>query len=214
MTISGNGSKWTNAGDLYVGYGSAGTGTVTQTGGTNSVAGTLCLGYASTASGAYTLNGGVLALQGLGKGAGSGTFNFGGGTLRADAAFSSPLPMTLTGTGGNANVNTNSFAVTLSGLLSGTGGLIKSGAGTLTLSAANGYNGRTTVTAGTIELGPAAQNTVFSLGGADVQAGKMVFDYNGGTSPAATIRSLLTASCHGGLWDIGQFRSSTAATAA
>ena len=38
----------------------------------------------------------------------------------------------------------------------------------------------------------------------------MVFDYNGGTSPAATIQGLLTASCHGGLWDIGQFRSSTA----
>ena len=58
-------------------------------------------------------------------------------------------------------------------------------------------------------MGPAAQNAVFNLGGADIQAGKLVFDYNGSTSPATTIRSLLTASYHGGLWDIGQFRDST-----
>ena len=38
----------------------------------------------------------------------------------------------------------------------------------------------------------------------------MVFDYNGAASPAATIQSLLTASCDGGRWDIGQFRDSTA----
>ena len=38
--------------------------------------------------------------------------------------------MTLTGNGGNATVNSNGHAVTLSGTLSGTGGLTKSGAGT------------------------------------------------------------------------------------
>ena len=47
---------------------------------------------------------------------------------------------------------------------------------------------------------------MFSLGGADIQSGRMVFDYTGGSDPAATILSLLTASYDGGLWDIGQFR--------
>ena len=40
----------------------------------------------------------------------------------------------------------------------------------------------------------------------------MVFDYNGGTSPAATIQQLLANSCDGGHWDVGQFRDSTAAS--
>ena len=40
----------------------------------------------------------------------------------------------------------------------------------------------------------------------------MVFDYAGVSDPATTIRNLLTASCHGGLWDVGQFRDSTVAT--
>jgi autotransporter-associated beta strand protein len=80
----------------------------------------------------------------------------------------------------------------------------------LTLSAANDYNGPTTVTAGTIELAPAAQNAVFNVGGADIQGGKMVFDYDGDSSPAATILDLLTDSYHSGLWDVGKFRNSTA----
>ena len=121
--------------------------------------------------------------------------------------------MNLTGTGGNATVNTNGYAVTLSGILSGTGGLTKTGAGTLTLSAANNYNGTTTVMGGTLELQTvAARHPVFDLGGADIQAGKMVFDYAGGADPAATIQSLLRASYDGGRWDVGRFRDSTAAT--
>ena len=40
----------------------------------------------------------------------------------------------------------------------------------------------------------------------------MAFDYNGTSSPAATIQSLLTASYDGGLWDAGQFRDSSEST--
>jgi T5SS/PEP-CTERM-associated repeat protein len=211
VTVDGTGSTWTNSGSLNVGY--SGTGTVTQTGGTNSVAGTLSLGYNSTGKGTYNLNGGVLALHALRKGSGSATFNFGGGILRADTTFSSALPMTLTGAGGNATVNTQNYAVTLSGNLSGSGGLTKCGAGALTLSAANNYNGTTTVAGGTLELGTvAARHPVFDLGGADIQSGKMVFAYTGGSSPAATIQGLLAASYDGGLWDVGQFRNSMVAT--
>jgi hypothetical protein len=67
-----------------------------------------------------------------------------------------------------------------------------------------------TVTGETLVLGPAAHNAVFNLGGADIQAGSLVFDYAGASDPAATITSLLSASCDGGRWDIGQFRDSTA----
>ena len=60
--------------------------------------------------------------------------------------------MTLTGIGGDANIDTAGYAVTLSGVLSGTGGLNKLGNGTLTLNAANTYSGSTSIKAGTIVL--------------------------------------------------------------
>ena len=54
---------------------------------------------------------------------------------------------------------------------------------------------------------------MLNLGGADLEAGsRLVFDYAGGSNPAATIESLLKASYDGGLWDTGKFKCSTAAT--
>ena len=103
-------------------------------------------------------------------------------------------------------------AVSLSGSLTGIGGLAKIGSGTLTLSAANNYSGTTTVAGGVLRLvgtsiaAPGAWNPVLNLGGADIQAGKLVFDYSGGSDPIATIKAMLTASYDGGRWDIGQFR--------
>jgi autotransporter-associated beta strand protein len=99
--------------------------------------------------------------------------------------------MNLSGTGGNANLDTAGHTVTLSGALSGPGGLNKLGAGNAVLSGPNTYNGLTTVYAGTLELGAAAQNAIFKLGGADIRAGKIVFDYNGATSPAAAVLTAL-----------------------
>ena len=95
--------------------------------------------------------------------------------------------------------------------MAGTGiGLTKSGSTLAVLNGANSYNGRTTVAGGTLELGATAQSCVLNGGGVDVQSGKLVFDYAGAADPAATIQSLLKASCDGGLWDAGQFRDSLA----
>ena len=73
-------------------------------------------------------------------------------------------------------------------------GLTKSGSATAVLTGANSYTGRTTVTGGTLQLASNAQNCVLNLGGADMQSGGLVFDYAGGSDPAATIRGLLLAS--------------------
>jgi fibronectin-binding autotransporter adhesin len=198
----------------------AGTGTFTQSGGTHTLLGGygvpesdgLLLAAARGSSGTYNLNGGTLTLKSLTRGSGTATFNFGGGTLRASGMiWSVGVPMNLTGTGGNANVDTNGYVVNLKSALSGIGGLTKSGAGTLTLAGDNDYSGPTTVTAGVVELLPRAQNAVLALGGADIHAGKILFNYYE-TSPAATILALLTDGYHGGLWNAGQFRNSTAAT--
>jgi hypothetical protein len=68
--------------------------------------------------------------------------------------------------------------------------------------------------AGTLQLGLNAHGLVLSGGGADIQRGKLVFDYNtpGGVDPATTIKTLLTAGWNGGVtpWTTGKFQSSTA----
>ena len=62
-------------------------------------------------------------------------------------ASTAPLPSL-----GVGAIQTDAGNLTVSGIVSGTGSLNKSGAGTLTLTAANTYTGNTTVTAGTLAL--------------------------------------------------------------
>ena len=193
VTISESGSKWTNGGDLHVGY--SGTGTFTQTDGTNSVAGMLSLGSESTGQGIYNLNGGLLAVRALSKGTGTAAFNFGGGTIRAEAAFASSLPMVSTGTHGNATVDTQSHTITLSGVLSGAGGLTKTGIGTLTLRGNSTYEGDTTIAVGILNLGITQNGTIsgpmgtagtIALTGGTLQySGFNRFDYSSRFSTAA-----------------------------
>ena len=99
--------------------------------------------------------------------------------------------------------------------MAGSATLTKSGSGTAILNGANSYSGLTTVTNGTLQLGPAAQSPVLNLGGADIQAGKIVFNYAGGSDPAAQIASILDTSYGNGFhpFTSGQIHSSTAVTA-
>ena len=65
-------------------------------------------------------------------------------------SLSSPLLL-----GGTGTIDTNGHDMGWSGPVSGTAGLVKSGAGTLTLSGANVYTGATSVNAGTLRAGAA-----------------------------------------------------------
>ncbi len=73
---------------------------------------------------------------------------------------------------GNLLTIVGTAATSISGALSGAGGLTKIGAGTLTLSGANTYSGTTTLTAGTIVVGSnqALGAGVFTLNGGAIQA--------------------------------------------
>ena len=86
---------------------------------------------------------------------------FTGGTLQiAGADIASALPITLQSQGGTIDTNGNN--ATLSGAISGPGGLTKTGAGTLTLSGNSTYSGSTTVNAGTLQAGAANAFSLFS----------------------------------------------------
>ena len=82
----------------------------------------------------------------------------------------------------------------------------------MALNTSNTYTGLTTVEAGTLELGLMAQSPVLTGGGADIQGGKVVLNYTGGSTPAAAILAILDAG-----YDVdfasGQIYSSTATTA-
>ncbi|MGA2259192.1 MAG: autotransporter-associated beta strand repeat-containing protein, partial [Thermoguttaceae bacterium] len=130
----------------------------------------------NTYAGATTLNGGVLVLgnansvqnstvsvnvnDGLTFSPGIGTFNLGG--------LSGPGAFALSDTAGGAaslNVGSNGASTTYSGLISGNGGLTKSGSGTLTLSSTNTYSGTTVINTGVVQLANAyaLQNSTVAL---------------------------------------------------
>ena len=110
--------------------------------------------YDAAATASLALSGGELYVGagGITKGSGATnlapTITLAGGTLGAAAAWSSSMDVTLGTAGGGVTVKAASSTgtagdITLSGILSGSGGIVKTGAGTLTLSGNNTFNGLT-----------------------------------------------------------------------
>ena len=100
----------------------------------------------------WAINGGTLAISADNNlGATGSLVSLNGGTLQFNASFTSTHAFTLNAGGGTFDTNGN--AVTLTGGISGVGGLTKQGLGTLTLPNANAYHGGTTVNAGTVAVG-------------------------------------------------------------
>ena len=116
-------------------------------------AGTLTLSGANTYSGGTTLSAGTIAVghnTALGTG---GLAMSNATTLQAALAVSLSNAISIEGV---STIDTNSYAMGLSGVVSGTGNLTKISAGTLTLSGANTYSGGTTLSAGTIAVAGAS----------------------------------------------------------
>ena len=188
VTVDGSGSTWTNtSGVINVANFFRNSGTLNVSNDSTVVANAINSGQFGSVGGTMTLN-------------------FNGGILKANVA-DNPDWITL-GVGGvyvqdrGAKFDTNGYnmgiAVPLTtGSTATDGGIAKLGAGTLTLSGVNTYTGATTVKAGALVLAgtntdtPIAWAPVLNAGGADVQAGKLVFNYAGGTSPADTIAQIL-----------------------
>ncbi|QKC95896.1 autotransporter outer membrane beta-barrel domain-containing protein [Mesorhizobium sp. NZP2298] len=128
----------------------SGSGMVRQIGG-----GTTILTGANTYSGGTAIDGGTLQVSEDGNlGAASGSLTFDGGTLRTTASFATNRDVLISSTGGfDTAAGTQ---LDLSGQVTGSGMLVKNGAGTLNVTSySNNYTGGTVVNAGTL-----AGNTV------------------------------------------------------
>ena len=99
--------------------------------------------------------------------------NFSGGTVAAAANWSPAciVPINLTNINGNitfqaADANGDPFNMALAGPLTGIGGFVKTGAGTLTLTGTNTYTGTTAINGGAVALtggGSAAGSSGFTV---------------------------------------------------
>lgn len=84
-------------------------------------------------------------------------------------------------------INTQAFNSTIEGVISGTGTLVKQGAGTLVLTGANTSTGATTVAAGTLEIGGAGRLGAASHNGAMTIDGTLRFNSTASQTLGGTI---------------------------
>lgn len=157
-------------------------------------AGTLTLAAANAYTGGTTINAGTLAIS-ASNNLPTGTINLTGGTLLSlsgtyalgtNRGIVLAAPGTITAQSGHLTINgtvTNgghsltlagAGDMTVSGIISGTGGLVKTNTGTLTLSGANSYTGPVAITQGVViarnnnALGADLTGTATVSGGATV----------------------------------------------
>ena len=120
----------------------------------------------------WAIEGGTLAISSDGNlGNTTGTLSFDGGTLQFLAGLTSNRAITVNSGGGTFDTDGNNAAV--AGLISGSGELTKIGAGTLTLSHANTYQGGTALDSGTLDvaaLGAAGTGAITFAAGTETLA--------------------------------------------
>lgn len=145
-----------------------GASSLTKTGG-----GTLTLTGINTYTGGTGLLGGVLSVSHE-RNLGAGALTFDGGVLRVTGTdFTSTARTIVWGQGGGFDIADAANAFTVGQPLGGTGGLIKSGAGTLILTGPNSYAGGTTILCGTLQIGDGGSTG--AIGGNIVNNGTLVF---------------------------------------
>ncbi len=164
---------------------------------------TVVLGNAVNGDGAYNLNGGVCWVGQVKQGNAGATnavFNFNGGTLRpwaSSTTFMQGLQAAFVKNGG-AVIDTTNFNITIAQNLQagGSGGLTKSGTGTLVLSGTNSYTGGTVVNGGTLSIsgrlnGSGAVNVIAGFfGGTGVITGPVTIQTGAILAPGASVGTL------------------------
>ncbi|MCX7412752.1 MAG: autotransporter-associated beta strand repeat-containing protein [Planctomycetia bacterium] len=180
----------------------------TNTGGLiKSGTGALVLAAANTYTGTTTIGGGVLTLDNASALGGGGNVRFTGGTLQYGSGITTDLSARIKSSGSAVAIDTGSnAAVTFASSIdnTNTGGIAKSGTGTLTLSVGNGYTGATRVLDGTLVT---ATTNVIPDGSAISVAAGATFRLGGNDSVSAVsgegtldLRSGSTLTAGGATW--------------
>ena len=159
-------------------------GTISGFGGLNKVGtGTLTLTGSTTYTGTTTVTAGTVAGGALNSLSPNSAFSIANGAT-LDISAASQIIGSLAGvTGSNVNLGTKTLTIggdntstTFSGLISGTGSLIKNGAGTFTILGTDNYSGGTTIGGGTLQLGNGLTNG--SISGNVAGNGTLTFNEN------------------------------------
>ena len=150
-------------------------GTLSITGG-SVAAGEIVLGGLSgttPTAGILVMTGGTLQAAFIRAGSAGGRFDWTAGAVHLTASPNVAVPTVVGPAGGT--IATNGFSGTWSGVLTGSGGLTKNGAGTLTLTGSNSLLGNVRVNAGTLALNhvAAAGPGTILLGGGEVAFGSV-----------------------------------------
>ncbi len=171
--------------------------------------GTLVLAAANTYSGTTNLLGGTLGLDGGTLPASTSVEIAGGATLDLDgssqtiAALADAVPGATTGEqvllGGGTLTVGDDTSTTFSGVISGSGGLTKTGSGTLVLGNSETYTGTTTISAGTLHLGDGSASDGSLAGDILDNAALVVADPGAVTLPGAISGSGSLSKQGGGL---------------
>jgi fibronectin-binding autotransporter adhesin len=189
-TLSGSLTLATNGGT-----GSAGT--AGNDAAFNLSGGTFSANSIAVNSGTLTATGGTITLGSGGitkTGSAVTAVNLGATTLAASTAWNSSLSMALTNASTGTTINTTGGNIGLSGELSGSGNLVKSGTGTLILSGNHSYTGTTNVTTGVFAVnGSLATNSTTIQSSATLQGSGAIngtITVSGTLSPGNSIESL------------------------
>ena len=120
-------------------------------------AGTAIINGAGNYTTTTAINGGTLQI-GIAAALGYGNVTFGGGTLQYGTGITTGQSSRIKNSTGAVVIDDNGQNITFASAVgsSNTGGLTKSGTGTLTLTASNTYTGATAINAGTLKLAPGA----------------------------------------------------------
>jgi len=118
-------------------------------------ANTLTLAGSNSYTGVTNINGGTLNVAAANALPGAGNIVFGGGTLQYSGANQTDYSGRFANSGTTISIDTNGQTVTFGSNIvsSNTGGLSKSGSGTLVLTGSSAYTGVTTVNSGTLQVG-------------------------------------------------------------